>query len=457
MDSVIDAQIVLHQVGKVIVKRFGEDGKRLIDVPLTFDDDIRQMLAKMSGIPAVINGDRAMLKDDPEPQLGREPSMIKVGGQWKLDETRFLSGAPYDRDKFMAQSKARSALLQQWSKKIEEGAYKDVDEAKAGLALLEVAASKSATTAPATSLPANRWRDKASGPNLTALQKAAYEQIAQLQDCNLQQKSIPGAPSLESPAPGTPDATVKLLRMGLDVVPVLAEALDDTASTKTSPLQRSSNDPKSVWTVNLVVTQLIRRICSHNFVIGKEPQTHILSEVVEHPELAPQFQKAILAWYESHRNQTEVERQIDEVADDYFRNRLDAVEYLGRNKVVKAGPAISKDIDRTLAAIEKQNDSLKAAEISECAFALGQIGDKGNLAEVQRVCQRFSAVWDQRQRPSGSTDIGNLFQAYHAMAMLGRKEAAIKELTRLFDSYHSEMEAMSSQEFKSNLDKTSAW
>jgi hypothetical protein len=44
---------------------------------------------------------------------------------------------------------------------------------------------------------------------------------------------------------------------------------------------------------------------------------------------------------------------------------LDAVEWLGRHKGAAAVPAITKYLDRTLADMEKTEDSLKRAEISE--------------------------------------------------------------------------------------------
>lgn len=460
VDVLLDAQLAKHQLGAAAFARFGDDAKRLFNEPMVFDDELRATVVKMNAGVVEYQGDTAVLKSTPEPRSGQEVPMRKVGDEWRFDQTQYLTFLSKDREKRQTEMQATAKLMRQRRDQIKAGTFKDVDEVKVAWALERIAASATApatgpATGPAATSPADRWLAKAAQPGLSALQKAAYEQLAQVHLANLQQMSIPGSYSIDSPAPSSTKAVGNLYAMGLDVVPILAEALDDTTMTKT--YSTHGNGQQTQHRVNEIVVTLIQRICGRTFVVGEEPHQMSLGMVGTTPELAPQFQRVILDWYRDNRKRSELERKLADVEDANFRNRLDSAEWLARKKEAKAVPAIEKYIERTMAAVEKREDSLKISELSECALALGQIGDKGGLPSVKTVCKRLSANWDQRHRPTGSMEIGDLFQAYNGMALLGEKEAAIKELTRIYDAYNGEMEARSSQEFKDSLVKAAKW
>jgi hypothetical protein len=305
----------------------------------------------------------------------------------------------------------------------------------------------------------NRWTKKALQANLSPLQKAAYEQLGQVHLCKLLQCDIPGPPyELDCPAPDSPKAVTHLYDMGLDVVPTLTEALDDTTMTKTVT-SRHGEVANEKHQVNDIVVRLITRICERTFVLGAEPepQQKVIDEVIGKPELAPQYQKVILQWYKENRAKTRLERKLADVDDGYFRNRFDAVEWLGAAKAAEGVPVIVKHLERMQAGKTTWRDSLEMAELSECSFALGQIGDKAGLATVQKVCQMFCTGWANPYQSLGSYEVYHLFEAYHGLALLGEKDAAVKELTRLYETYHSRMEVRSSEECKERLDKAAKW
>ncbi len=445
LDARIAYQIAQHHTDAIILRRFGPDGARLFDDPFMFDDEIHQTLAKIQAVPSAIDGDTAILKSNPLPQHGTEVHLRKVDGQWKIDYREYLAKGSPERNKQLAEMKSRALLLRRWAEEIEKGAYADVDSAKAGQGLLELAASK----APAT-LPANRWKDKAAAPNLTPLQKAVYEQMAQLQNCNLQISGIPGGPSPYMPAPGTTDATIKLLHLGLDAIPQLAEALDDTTATKTSEIPLAPNAPRVVWPVSRVAAELIWILSNHHFMIGTGSQEYSITQIDEHPELAAQFQAQVMAWYN-------VDRWIESLADGSVQTRIRSLQSLRRSKAANAAPAIAKNLDRAAQKLQIRPDAKIEAELSLCAAVLADLGDKTFLLDVQRACRALSAAWDQAHRPRGPTDIATLFTAYHALALLGQKDTALQDLTRLYDLYHAALNPADSADFKAQLDKASAW
>jgi hypothetical protein len=299
----------------------------------------------------------------------------------------------------------------------------------------------------------NRWASKARAAGLTPVQKAAYEQMAQLQDCRWEQLTIPGAPEPMLAAPGTPTAGRVLLGMGMEVVPELAEALDDVGESKT----RTAHANLPPWKVNELAAVLIRRTCERDFVIEVGGQQHTLEEVGSHPEWAPAFQTEIGKWLAAHGNQTETERKIADVQDGWFRNRLDAVEWLGQNKIRAASSPIAAYIDRTLAAIQTQDDSLKEDEAAECAEALGQIGAKNLLPKVVDVCAMLSANWARRHKPMGSMEIENLFQAYRGEALLGEKAEALDELRAIQQRFQGEWQESDRQEYARRLRTAAQW
>ena len=282
------------------------------------------------------------------------------------------------------------------------------------------------------------------------MQKAAYEQLAQVHLANLQQIGIPGSYELTMPEPGSTKAVGNLLAMGLDVVPILTEALDDTAVTKT--VERTGNWPKYEIRVNQIVVRLIERISSHRFTIGEEPKLLFIDEISAKPELTPQFQKAILDWYKVNRERSQVERKLADVDDPHIQNRLEAVALAASRKEVKAAPSMRKFITMV--------DGYGGEECKvacKCAFALGQIGDKESLPAVRKLCQQLPAYGDVDHKPLGAAVMEELFQACHGLALLGEKTAALKKLNRIYEVYRPEMGAALSGEFKKRLDEAEKW
>src|SRR5262249_57938806 len=68
-----------------------------------------------------------------------------------------------------------------------------------------------------------------------------------------------------------------LYRMGLDVLPQLAEALDDRTPTRTVTAVRpervraGEEEEKKVWLVNELVARLIVELAAHDFVLDTAP------------------------------------------------------------------------------------------------------------------------------------------------------------------------------------------
>jgi hypothetical protein len=464
--------VAQHRAGKAVVAKFGEDGKRLLPGQMVFDEDIRKLEAAVLSVPVDATGDTVVLKSSPEARSGMEVPMRKVAGQWKPDRLGYVNSMNRkETEKAIAAFKSHAAVMDAWGKRVAAGAYADVEAAKTGLGMLEMeakgrpegdaggAGAKSSGGAAGALVVENRWSVKARGAGVTAVQKAAYGEMARLEDCALMQWDEPGAPDVADPREGTTDATVRLMAMGMEVVPLLAEALDDTTPTRTVPESGRARNAEP-WTVNVVVGQMIRRMCGRDFVVEAQGQQHTLGEVGAHPELAEAFAQEIDGWVAANRKRTEVERKVADVSDGWFRNRLDAVEWLGQKKEKAGRAAIEADVDRTLAAMEKKQDSLKEAELSECALALGRIGDKASLPKVRAACARLLADWDWRETSGGargSMDVSTLFMGYEGLALLGEKAAAVKVLDRVEGAYSGKWEASMRAEFEGRLGKARGW
>jgi RNA polymerase sigma factor (sigma-70 family) len=78
--------------------------------------------------------------------------------------------------------------------------------------------------------PAERWLKAARRPGLSAREKAAYEQIAKLHLCEFEQVTWVSFAGWK-PGVEANESITALIRMGFDVLPQLAEALDDRTPT----------------------------------------------------------------------------------------------------------------------------------------------------------------------------------------------------------------------------------
>lgn len=292
-----------------------------------------------------------------------------------------------------------------------------------------------------------RWRLRAEQPGLTPFQKKAYAQMALL--C-FQRDVYHSAP------------VQTLGRMGLNVLPILAEGLSDSTPTRTiyEPFSVDRGGPHYIRPrVNEVAAQLAVRVASHDFAVGEFPGQYSIRSIDRFPTLTPQFQKFILRWYAANRNKTLARRKMEDLGDHFLRNRLDAVEWLGKNRTTGGKAALVRFIDTILA--RKSNDTSSDTELAQSALALGQIGDRTARPAVQRVCRHFI---DYAQGPNGLPRYfldyiapDKLFAACHGLALLGEKPKALKTLREVDARYGAQMRKSERRNFNRNLKSAARW
>jgi hypothetical protein len=313
--------------------------------------------------------------------------------------------------------------------------------------------------APRPTPPAkNRWEKLLENKDLTAKQRTAYEQIAKLHTVQLQQWDHRGSIAIPSFDPVSKVPTDVLYRMGLDVLPILAEALDDETPTATVTDNRGRD--RKVWKVNEFAALLIWRIADRDFVIGEFPKELSVREIGQHPKAIAELRKAVVEWHAKFAAKTPAERKIADVTDPWFRNRFDAIIWLGENRLKAGRPAIANRVDAFYGDPKRESSSLTQTEMSYCALALGQIGDEASLPQVRRVCEDMSRTVYMCYRPKEEgrwgTDSGindRLFRTYRGLALLGKKDEALKELKRLLEAYGSEMEESARKDFEKRLEE----
>jgi uncharacterized protein (TIGR03067 family) len=307
-------------------------------------------------------------------------------------------------------------------------------------------------------LPPNRWEKLLLDKDLTAKQRAAYEQIAKLRTIKLDSwdwGSIP-IPSFVKDSKLPTDV---LFAMGLDALPMLAEALDDETPTATVITQREGGFKQvKVWKVNDFAALLIVRIADRDFVIGEFPKELGIRDIAQRPKAAPELRKLVVAWHGKFAAKTPAERKIADVTDAWFRNRFDAIIWLGWTKTKDGRAPIMARVDEFYADKKREESSLTRTEMTHCALALGQIGDRASLPQVRRVCTDLSHTVYMAYRPSEqgrwAADSGineDLFRAYDGLALLGEKDEALKELKRLLATYGAEMEASTRKDYEKRL------
>jgi RNA polymerase sigma factor (sigma-70 family) len=296
----------------------------------------------------------------------------------------------------------------------------------------------------------NRWEKLLQDKNLTAKQRSAYEQIAKLRTIKLDSSGW-GSISVPSFVKDSKLATDLLFAMGLDVLPMLAEALDDEAPTATVITQREGDfKQEKVWKVNDFAALLIVRIADRDFVIGELPKYLGIRDIAERPKAALEFRKMVVAWHGKFATKTQTERKIADVTDPWFRNRFDAIIWFGQGKVNDGRAPIVARVDAFYADKNREYSSLTRAEMSHCSLALGQIGDKADLPPVRKVCKDIS-YWLETYGIQGSQMLEDLFRSYQGLVLLGEKDAAIQELERLFAAHGAKFEESAKKEYAERL------
>jgi hypothetical protein len=299
---------------------------------------------------------------------------------------------------------------------------------------------------------ANRWEAKSHNENLTALERQAYEQLAELQGFEGRQMDNWG--NVDYPVMPSEGNPMKALHnMGISVLPTLAEALDDGTPTKTvtrvgRPSERRGSP--HLWKVNELVALLIRDITNHEFVLGEWRSEVNLRDIESHRDLISQFQKEILRWYKENKDRTQEERMIANL-DSSPHNRLDAERWLGTKKSIKAVPFLVNRIDGIL---DERESSLTETELAEVSLALGRIGDPKGLPAVKKACDHLSI---RLPRSPGSAAVRDLFSAYHGLALLGQKKEALAESNRIYKEASPRMEPLRKKEFEERLAEAAKW
>ncbi len=174
------------------------------------------------------------------------------------------------------------------------------------------------------------------------------------------------------------------------------------------------------------------------------------------PGTAADFRKAVLGWYAANRDKTPTERKVADVTDVWFRNRFDAVIWLGQAKAKEGRAPIAARIDAYYDDPKRSVDTTSRAEMGHCALALGQIGDKASLPQVRRVCEDLSA-WPGTYGAGDSGLIEDLFRAYRGLALLGAKEEALKELERVLAAHGEKFDAGARKEYAEKLKAAKGW
>ena len=90
-----------------------------------------------------------------------------------------------------------------------------------------------------------------------------------------------------------------LFDMGIDVLPVLAEALDDTTPTKTPHYARHVYPFREDrgFQVNEIVAVLICEIADREFDWRHEERMVSIREIGSYPKLTRRFKNQVIAWY----------------------------------------------------------------------------------------------------------------------------------------------------------------
>lgn len=298
--------------------------------------------------------------------------------------------------------------------------------------------------------PDPRWLRRSQQSRISPLRRRAYLELARLH----LERGDDGRQEHYRPSP----SQTAFASMGLDVLPVLAEALDDNTPTQRFHVdkygKRITRIPVNEWVARLIVG-----LAQRNFVLGDQPHERLIHEVGTFPELTPRFQRLVLDWYAHNRNRTLTQRKIMDLSDGWFRNRLDALEWLGRRKEASGTAAIIRYIDRNLA--KESVDTLTDTELAESALALGQIGDRSALPAVRRVRDHLLKYAEgPNGLPAYFQDYiapAKLFQVYQSLALLGEKSRALKDLQRLYARHAAAMQPKARRDYQRKLKAAALW
>ena len=223
--------------------------------------------------------------------------------------------------------------------------------------------------------PGQRYLDAVSRKDISALQKQAYEQLARVHDSEYPlaitgfvKHSLTLRPRGRTLANSSSNDAIDVLdRMGFDVLPVLAEALDDPTPTcmpiykyrgpyiASGPINEMPDDVLrgatriGEWKVNQLVGTLIDTLADRDFIIVRDKIWYDISDVGDKPELAPEFKKLVLDWYAENAKRTPLERKIADLQSDVSRHRSCAISWIGAHKEKAGRDAVAARMEAILA------------------------------------------------------------------------------------------------------------
>ena len=327
---------------------------------------------------------------------------------------------------------------------------KNMNRFLTSLTVVIIGLSAGALRAHADDEPGDRYLRLASQQGVSPVQKAAYEQLARLYRGDFTE--VIDSCDFAGPLPNNSMAI--LFKMGLDVLPVVAVALDDDTPTRTITVHGSGR--KTIWKVDELAALLICRIADRQFFLMQGKEEIWIRSVEKHRTLAPQFKKLVLDWYSKNGKKTLAERKIADVESDVLLNRLQAVGWIGEHRE-EVGQKAVLDHTNVLFTSDVVSSS-KDAELAACSLALGQVGDKKTIDTVMRICQHFShCPYAWNGWPHYSSFNSFLFDAYKGLALLRGKEEALRELRRLYDIHSPKMETYWRKDYEERLEAAKKW
>ncbi len=252
--------------------------------------------------------------------------------------------------------------------------------------------------------------------------------------------------------------------MGIDILPVLAEALDDTTPTQTPNYvfdteETGPTHKVRMWQANEIVAMLICDVAHREFGDRRRHGDNISIKLIgSRPDLVPKFKKDVLSWYAENKGKTMSERMIKQLSDRQHINRYNAIIWLSAKKDKAGREALLKRFQRIPDAQPAGNRHGELeSELAMCALALGQIGDSRDLDIVRKICKYFSEKVEMSTPQEYSFSAGMVFEAYRGLALLGKKEEAMKELHRLYDDYSTSMGTVAADNFRDKLEQAKNW
>lgn len=240
---------------------------------------------------------------------------------------------------------------------------------------------------------------------------------------------------------------------GIDGINQIIPYLTNRTETKSTVIinPHKSSGERRPFLLNEYIAKIIVRAADHDFYVASGDDIVLsLSDTVKDPVIIGWLQLQIKNWCLINGNSNLERRKIADVNDWSVHNRLDAYRWLGKSKSTKGRLPLERRVDFLVDA--GSLNSLTRSELAVCAEALAEIGDRQSVAAVTRACNYA------RDYPEYSSfSIRDLFQTYHALALLNERQAAWSELKLYSDKHLNGMETQAQREFKDQFKDSQNW